>query len=62
MEHECGFVVDVGDLNAICDGIIRIMKIGSEKFKRACVNRAENFEKNFLIEKTYKLYETMIKS
>ena len=62
VEHECGFVVDVGDLNAICDGIIRIMKIGSEKFKRACVNRAENFEKNFLIEKTYKLYETMIKS
>lgn len=58
----CGFVADVGDLNAVRDGIIRIMNIGTEKFKNACVSSVKKFDKNLLIKKTYGFYETIIKS
>lgn len=59
---ECGFVADVGDLDTVCDSILKIKITGSEKYKNACVSRAKKFEKNFLMEQTYKFYETMIKS
>ena len=61
VKNGCGYVVDVGNLNEICKRVLQIREIGSEYFKEACVSSAKKFEKNLLIEKTYKFYEAMIK-
>ena len=61
VKNGCGYVVDVGNVNEICKRVLQIREIGSEYFKEACVSSAKKFEKNLLIEKTYKFYEVMIK-
>lgn len=55
----CGYIVDVGDVEAICNALNKIEQFGKMHYTENCIELAKRFEQNQLIEQTIKFYEEL---